>query len=64
MTQENHDQRSRLPRGIASRSPTPMRLSDDERARLAALAEKESRSLSSMARLVFLRGLESFSAEG
>ncbi|WP_272941912.1 hypothetical protein [Dickeya zeae] len=41
-----------------------MRLSDDERARLAALAEKESRSLSSMARLVFLRGLESFSAEG
>ncbi|KHT34432.1 hypothetical protein RD01_05965 [Pectobacterium carotovorum subsp. carotovorum] len=64
MTQENHDQRSRLPRGIASKNPTPMRLSDDERDKLAALAAQESRSLSSMARLVFLRGLESFNVQG
>lgn len=58
------DQRSRLPSGIAAKNPTMMRLSDDERDKLAALAAQESRSLSSMARLVFLRGLESFNAQG
>lgn len=64
MTQENHAQKSRLPRGIASNKATRMSLSDDERDKLAALAAQESRSLSSMARLVFLRGLESFNVQG
>lgn len=64
MTQENHAQKSRLPRGIASKNPTPMRLSDDERDKLEALAAQESRSISSMARLVFLQGLKSFNVQG
>ncbi|HGM5349234.1 hypothetical protein FOT61_06260 [Serratia marcescens] len=63
MKQELHEPRSRLPRGIAAKNPIPMRLSEDERAELEAIATRESRSSSSMARLIFLRGLESFTAE-
>ncbi|WP_258179795.1 hypothetical protein ACILPN_14560 [Yersinia wautersii] len=40
-----------------------MRLSDDERAELEALAAKETRSISSMARLVYLRGITAIQAE-
>nr|WP_308530354.1 hypothetical protein [uncultured Serratia sp.] len=59
MKQANHAPRSRLPGGIAAKNPIPMRLSDDERAELEAIAAEESRSVSSMARLIYLRGLES-----
>ncbi|MFQ6288016.1 hypothetical protein ACLMPM_21890 [Yersinia enterocolitica] len=57
MKQVKHDRRSRLPKGIASKNPIPMRLSDDERSTLEALAEKDCRSISSMARLFCLRGM-------
>lgn len=43
--------------------PIHMRLSDTERTELEAIAAKESRSISSMARLVYLRGIESIQAE-
>ncbi|MFS7188095.1 hypothetical protein AB6848_21770 [Serratia proteamaculans] len=59
MKQANHAPRSRLPGGIAAKNPIPMRLSDTERAELEAIAAEESRSVSSMARLIYLRGLES-----
>ncbi|EKN4093391.1 hypothetical protein [Yersinia enterocolitica] len=57
MKQVEHDQYSRLPKRMASKKPTPMRLSDDERSELEALAAKESRSISSIARLIYLRGI-------
>ncbi|CNH75250.1 MULTISPECIES: hypothetical protein [Yersinia] len=63
MKQVKHDQRSRLPKGIASKNPIPMRLSVDERLELEALAAKESRSISSMARLVCLRGIAAIQAD-
>ncbi|UJD79846.1 hypothetical protein FS595_09095 [Serratia rubidaea] len=63
MKQELHERRSRLPRGIAAKNPVPMRLSEVERAELDAIATRESRSSSSMARLIYLRGLEHFTAE-
>ncbi|AKP32136.1 hypothetical protein [Yersinia aleksiciae] len=63
MKQVEHYQRSRLPKGIASKNPTPMRLSDDERLELEALAAKESRSISSMARLIYLRGIAAIQTE-
>lgn len=63
MKQVNHDQRSRLPKGIASQKAVPMRLSDEEREKLEALAAKECRSVSSMARLVHLRGMETIASE-
>ncbi|ELQ6278723.1 hypothetical protein ACWO4C_001219 [Serratia marcescens] len=63
MKQANHAPRSRLPGGIAAKKPIHMRLSDTERTELEAIAAKESRSISSMARLVYLRGIESIQAE-
>lgn len=63
MKQVNHDQRSRLPKGITSKNPIPMRLSDEERSELEALATKECRSISSMARLVHLRGMAVITSE-
>lgn len=63
MKHVKHDQRSRLPKGIVSKNPITMRLSDDERSTLEKLAAKESRSASSMARLVFLRDIEAIRAD-
>lgn len=63
MKQVKHNQSSRLPKGIAAKNPIPMRLSDDERRNLEALAAKDSRSISSMARLVCLRGMAAIQAD-
>ena len=63
MKHVKHDQRSRLPKGIVSKNPITMRLSDDERSTLEKLAAKKSRLASSMARLVFLRGIEAIRAD-
>jgi len=63
MKQEQHEPRSRLPRGIAAKNPVPMRLSDDECAELKEMASADSRSISSMARLVYLRGVEAIKAD-
>ncbi|WGL96690.1 hypothetical protein [Arsenophonus nasoniae] len=56
--------RSNLPKGIASKNPIPMRLSVDERTQLETIAAKESRSISAMARLIFLAGMKYFSIQG
>ncbi|WP_063656985.1 hypothetical protein [Candidatus Arsenophonus triatominarum] len=63
MDQEKHIARSNLPKGIASKNPIPMRLFVDERKELEAIAVKESRSISAMARLIFLIGLKYFSEQ-
>ncbi|HEY3983182.1 hypothetical protein [Cedecea sp.] len=63
MKQANHDQRSRLPRGVAGKKRIPMSLSNQEISELEAIAATQSRSVSSMARLLYLRGIESFQAE-
>ncbi|PQQ36259.1 hypothetical protein C6H68_20485 [Photorhabdus luminescens] len=66
MKQVKHNQRlsrSNIPRGIASQGPVPMRLSDEERQKLVALAAKEGRSLSSMARIVHLTGMVAIESE-
>lgn len=44
-------------KGVSSRNPIALRLKPEERAALEELAKRESRSLSSMARLIFLRGM-------
>ncbi|AYN26568.1 hypothetical protein D8682_05920 [Buttiauxella sp. 3AFRM03] len=58
MAQVESNQRSRLPKGMSSGNPIPMRLTPEERAFLEDLAAKECRSISNMARMVFLRGME------
>ncbi|NHB87165.1 hypothetical protein C5471_05345 [Photorhabdus tasmaniensis] len=63
MKQVKHVQRSSIPRGVVSKNPIPMRLSPDERQKLEMLAEKESRSISSMARIVHLAGMAAIELE-
>ncbi|WP_099124857.1 MULTISPECIES: hypothetical protein [Xenorhabdus] len=60
MTLNKHIRRSRLPRGIASKNPIVMRLSVDEREELEAIAKKDSRSVSSMARIIYLSAVQNF----
>ncbi|CDG96496.1 conserved hypothetical protein [Xenorhabdus bovienii str. puntauvense] len=60
MTQDQHTRRSRLPKGIASKNPVVMRLSHDEREELNAIAARESRSASSMARIIYLSAVQNF----
>ncbi|HED1599551.1 hypothetical protein HV274_14540 [Enterobacter hormaechei] len=62
MAQDENIQRSRLPKGLPSGNPVPMRLTTEERALLEELAAKECRSISSMARMIFLRGMEAANA--
>ena len=59
MTQLQHIQRSRTPKNTASGGILPLRLSVEEREVIESMAEAECRSVSNMARLVFLRGLQS-----
>ncbi|WP_275347739.1 hypothetical protein [Xenorhabdus bovienii] len=49
-----------MPRGIASKNPVVMRLSNEEREELNAIAERESRSASSMARIIYLSAVQNF----
>ncbi|PHM36183.1 hypothetical protein Xmau_04327 [Xenorhabdus mauleonii] len=58
MTQDKHVRRSRLPRGMASKNPVMMRLSDDEYEELNVIAIRESRSMSSMARIIYLNAVK------
>jgi hypothetical protein len=58
MKQDDQKERSRLPKGMASGGPIAMRLTAEERAALSSLAAKECRSISSMARMVFLQGMK------
>ncbi|BET96471.1 hypothetical protein TCT1_13920 [Xenorhabdus sp. TCT-1] len=60
MTLNKHIRWSRLPRGIASKNPIVMRLSVDEREELEAIAKKDSRSVSSMARIIYLSAVQNF----
>ncbi|MCA6220044.1 hypothetical protein [Photorhabdus antumapuensis] len=60
MTQDKHAKRSRLPRGIASKNPVVMRLSSYEHEELNTIAARESRSVSSMARIIYLSAVKNF----
>ncbi|EER0851836.1 TPA: hypothetical protein ACQ8V2_003753 [Escherichia coli] len=52
--------RSRAPRGVMSNKPVAMRLLPAEIAELEALALDQNRSMSSMARIIFLNGITLF----
>ncbi|MEQ4672206.1 hypothetical protein AB7W30_19555 [Providencia manganoxydans] len=58
MAQEKNITRSRLPRTEGNKKLIPMRLFETENNALELLAEKESRSKSAMARMIFLAGLK------
>lgn len=63
MKQSENTQKSRIPKGLSCQHPIPMRLSEEERGQLESLAAKDSRSISSMARLIFLRGMAAVNAD-
>lgn len=52
--------RSRAPRGVMSNKPVAMRLLPAEIAELEALALEQNRSMSSMARIIFLNDITLF----
>jgi hypothetical protein len=54
---------SRLPRGVLSSKPIYMRLMPSERSTLEQLSAVQNRSTSSVARLVFLEGIERYRAK-
>ncbi|WP_152689298.1 hypothetical protein [Morganella morganii] len=60
MKQAKDHSRSRLPRTAEEKKLVPMRLLCPEHGELERLAERDSRSMSAMARLIFLEGLKSF----
>ncbi|MDF3821692.1 hypothetical protein P3G55_17440 [Leptospira sp. 96542] len=51
----------RSPIGVVSEKPIGLRLMQEEKARVVALAEAEVRSVASMSRLLVLKGLEAVS---
>lgn len=51
---------TRSPRGVLSDKPVCVRLLPEERTKLERLAVSENRSVSSLARLVLLAGLEAY----
>jgi hypothetical protein len=51
---------SRSPRGVLSSKPVYMRLMPHEQHTLAQLSERQRRSMSSVARLVYLEGLDRY----
>ncbi|CDL86441.1 hypothetical protein [Xenorhabdus cabanillasii] len=59
MSHDKHVQQSRTPRGVASDKQVVMRLSLEDHEELKALAIKESRSISSLARIYYLAGKKS-----
>lgn len=54
----------RAPNGVDSKKPVAMRLRPQEKAELEAMAELESRSAASLARLIYLKGLDAMKREG
>jgi hypothetical protein len=50
----------RSPQGILSTKPVYMRLMPDERRRLDELSAAQNRSISSVARLVYLEGIDQY----
>ncbi|WP_416041842.1 hypothetical protein [Edwardsiella ictaluri] len=58
MEQTNQPPRARQQKGIGSGGRIAMYLSDAERRHLIQLAEQECRSAASMARVIYLRGLQ------
>lgn len=51
---------TRSPQGVLSTKPVYMRLMPSERDRLDELAAAQNRSISSVARLVFLEGIDQY----
>ena len=54
---------TRSPRGVLSSKPVYMRLMPDERRTLEELSAAQNRSTSSVARLIYLEGLERYQAK-
>ncbi|UEP52049.1 hypothetical protein LMA00_21720 [Burkholderia ambifaria] len=54
---------TRSPRGVLSSKPVYMRLMPDERRVLEELSAAENRSTSSVARLIYLEGIEQYRAK-
>ncbi|MFL9993066.1 hypothetical protein PQR34_19590 [Paraburkholderia sediminicola] len=54
---------TRSPRGVLSSKPVYMRLMPDERYMLEQLAGIQNRSTSSVARLIYLEGVEQYRAK-
>ncbi|EPU3934611.1 hypothetical protein ACVWYD_001125 [Morganella morganii] len=63
MKQAKDHSRSRLPRSVEEKKLVPMRLFCSEHGALEHLAERDSRSMSAMARLIFLEGLKAFNGK-
>ncbi|ABO60725.1 MULTISPECIES: hypothetical protein [pseudomallei group] len=54
---------TRAPRGVLSDKPVYMRLMPDERRTLEELSVSQNRSTSSVARLIYLEGVEQYRAK-
>lgn len=54
---------TRSPRGVLSSKPVYMRLMPEERRLLEELSAAQNRSTSSVARLIYLEGIESYKAK-
>lgn len=63
MKQAKDNSRSRLPRSAEEKKLVPMRLLFSEHVALESLAERDCRSMSAMARLIFLEGLKAFNGK-
>ncbi|OTA15891.1 hypothetical protein Xbed_03541 [Xenorhabdus beddingii] len=63
MTQDKHDRRSRLPRGVISKRQVALRLSLEEDAELEEIAREENRSKASLARIYYLAGKRAAQAQ-
>lgn len=63
MKQAKDNSRSRLPRSAEEKKLVPMRLLYSEHGELESIAERDCRSMSAMARLIFLEGLKAFNGK-
>jgi len=62
----NHEARrpSYAPDGVEGRKPVAMRLMPHEKAELETMAAYQERSIGSLARLIYLKGLDALKREG
>lgn len=54
----------RAPNGVESRKPVAMRLKPAEKSELETMAAYQERSIGSLARLIYLKGLDALKREG
>jgi hypothetical protein len=53
----------RAPKGVESRKPVAMRLKPEEKSELETMAAFQERSVGSLARLIYLKGLDALKRE-